>query len=1110
MHDIAQWLEGMGLGQFAEAFAENGVDPDLLAEITNDDLKDLGVARLADRKRILNAVAELNMSAEEAREASQVTDEAFEARTGEAERRQLTVMFCDLVGSTELSRRLDPEDLRDVIRRYQDAVAGAVARYEGHVARFLGDGVLTYFGWPKAYEDQAERAVRAGLDATTAVAAVGIDGGETLCARVGIATGQVVVGDLVGNATIDAKAVTGETPNLAARLQGVADPGQVVIGGTTRQLTGQTFELHDLGLQDLKGFSESVPAWGVVGESAAESRFEAVHAGARTLLVGREHELALLCERWELAKSGESQVVLLSGGAGIGKSRMVQALRNEIGDEQNFRLRYQCSPHHTNSAFHPVIRRLERAAGFSNEDSSEVKLVKLEALLRPTTEELEAIVPLFVTLLSFPEDGRCGTLDLTPQQLRDRTIEALIDQVLALSRLRPVLFVVEDAHWIDPSTKSLVGEIMARVVDQAIFLLITNRPVDTPLWPGHPHLTSIALNRLGRKQSAEIVQSVGGQDVTDAMVERIVARADGVPVYLEELTVAVVEGGLDIEATDIPATLQASLLARLDRLEDAREVAQISAVIGREFSYGLLAAVAGKSEAELNGALGRLVDSQLAFQRGSPPEATYTFKHALVQDAAYDSLLKRSRQELHRSIAEILERDFLSVAEAEPELLARHYTEAGLVDQAIAYWQQAGRRASERSANREAGAHISNGLRLTKELDDTLERAGLELDLLITLGPVLGSSKGMGAAEVGKTYLRARELCHQVKDTARLFTVTWGLWHHYQHREQLENAQALSAEVLVVAEQQSDPAYRLQAHHAAWTTLLFSGDLVSCRGHAENGITLYDIDDHRSHAFLYGGHDPGMCAHATLGLTLWFLGYPDKALEQALEAVTLAEKLSHPFSLVLARSFLTFLRQFRGEVDETVADARLVVKLCTENVVENYLAAGRILSGWAAAAQGNADQSIIEIREGIEGWRRAGTRMRESYYLTLLSETYDWAGQPERGLDTLEEALEFIDETGERRWEAEIYRLKGELLLSRSAKNSVKAEADYQRAIEVARSQEAKSLELRAATCLTRLWQQQGKIDEARDLLAPIYDWFSEGFDTADLKEAKTLLDELN
>ena len=599
--DIAQWLEGLGLGQHAQAFVENGTGFDVLSDLSESDLKDLGLS-LGDRRRLQRAIHSLSPGQTEASAANEKTPSDRHGPEStileKAERSQLTMMFCDLVGSTEMSRRLDPEELREVMWCYQDAVAGVVAQYEGHVAKFLGDGVLAYFGWPRDYENQAERAIRAGLDAAAAVKAIELEGGEALNARVGIATGQVVIGDMIGGAASELDAVVGETPNLAARLQAVAVAGQVIIGPITRHRVGNVFELEDLGAQALKGFSDAVRAWRVIGEGTAESCFEATHAGMLAQFVGREHELGLLRERWELATGREGQIVLLSGEAGIGKSRILQALRDEIGDEPLFRLRYQCSPHHTNSAFYPIVQRLERAAGFATEDTADAKLGKLEALLRPTAEDLKAIAPLIAALLSLPAEARYGPLKLTPQQRRDRTIDALIGQVLTLSRQRPVLFVIEDAHWIDPSTEDLIGETMPRIANAAVLMLITYRPEYRPPWADHPHVTSIALNRLSRKQGAEIVQAAGGNELPEKIIERVIARAVGIPLYIEELTKSVIEagrlaGGL-IAEDQIPATLQTLLIARLDRLGAAKHTAQVGSVFGRNFSYGLLIAVADR------------------------------------------------------------------------------------------------------------------------------------------------------------------------------------------------------------------------------------------------------------------------------------------------------------------------------------------------------------------------------------------------------------------------------------------------------------------------------------------------------------------------------------
>ncbi|MHC4067387.1 MAG: ATP-binding protein, partial [Planctomycetota bacterium] len=752
-----------------------------LPHLTDDDLKELGLP-LGPRRHLQAAIERLSANQPSIRPTVPSAQEP-EARPTEAERRQVTVVFVDMVGSTELSHRLDPEDLREVMRRYQDAVAGSIARYDGYLAKFLGDGVLAYFGWPQAYEDQAERAVRSGLDAVAAITGIELENGSTLRGRVGIATGEVVIGDIIGETSTQSEAVVGETPNLAARLQTVAEPDQVVIGSTTHRLIGDLFDYRDLGLKSLKGIADPVPAWQVLGERAVESRFEAAHAGKLTGLVGREHELGLLLDRWMLVKGGEGQVVLLSGEAGIGKSRMVQALREHVRDQAHFRLRYQCSPYHSNSAFYPVIQRLERAAGFSAEDTTDAKLDKLEKLLELAADDIEAIAPLFAALLSLPAEDRYGPLELTPQQRRDQLVETMVDQLLALSRQRPVVFVLEDAHWIDPTTEYLLGEIMPLIADESVFMLITYRPSYTPPWASHAHLTSIVLNRLGREQGAAIVRSVGGSRLADEFVERIVVRSGGVPLYVEELTKSVVEAlssGDEALAEDrIPATLQASLVARLDRLGDAKEIAQTGAVIGREFSHALLAAVADKSSIEVDTALDRLVQSELVLRRGTPPNATYTFKHALVQEAAYETLLKRTRQQYHHQVAGLLEKRFPETVATHPELVAHHYSEAGDATRAVHYWRSAGERARRLSANLEAIAYLTKGIEMLDGLPDDEERARQELALQASLGHANIVAKGHGAAGAEAAYARALELCGQLGDVAELAPTLFGLWRYY-------------------------------------------------------------------------------------------------------------------------------------------------------------------------------------------------------------------------------------------------------------------------------------------------------------------------------------------
>ncbi len=653
VEDIAQWLDSLGLGQYAQAFAENGVELQHLPHLTDDDLKELGLP-LGPRRHLQAAIETLPADQPSIRPVPPPSQDP-EPQPAEAERRQLTVMFVDMVGSTALSAELDPEDLREVMGRYQDAVAGAVKRYGGHVAKYLGDGVLAYFGWPKAYEDQAERAVRAGLDAVSAVNDVHV---RALEARVGIATGLVVVGDLVGESGQDAGAVSGETPNLAARLQQVAAPGQVVVGEATHRLVRQAFVVDDLGSHELKGFDDAVRAWGIVREVTAESRFEAAHGAALTQIVGREADLQLLLDRWHLAAGGEGQVVFISGEAGIGKSRLMQGLCDQAAADDHTRIRYQCSPYHANSTLYPTIQQLARAAGFTLDDGGDDKLDKLEALLREAGDDLVADAPLFAHWQSLPYEDRYGALAQPPQQIKERLLEALVTQLLRLAERNPVLFLFEDTHWIDPTSEELLERIIGRLQQARVLLIVTHRPEWRLPPSGHNHVTSLQLNRLGKMYGADIVRVIAGAYVPDDVVMRIVERTDGVPLFIEELTKSLVEGGIDIADAAIPATLQASLTERLDRLGEAKEIAQIGAVIGREFPYAILAAVAEMPAAALGAALDRLVQSELMFRRGELPSTVYSFKHALVRDTAYDSLLLASRREWHRRVGEALEQSF--------------------------------------------------------------------------------------------------------------------------------------------------------------------------------------------------------------------------------------------------------------------------------------------------------------------------------------------------------------------------------------------------------------------------------------------------------------------
>jgi class 3 adenylate cyclase len=697
--DVEGWLRKLGLEQYEAAFRENMVDDTVLPRLTAEDLKDLGVGFVGHRRRLLDAIAALRTEASVPAPLSDAPPAIEKTAKDTAERRQVTVMFSDLVGSTALSARLDPEDLREIISAYQKRIAETVCRFGGFVAKYMGDGVLVYFGYPRAHEHDAERAVRAGLEL---VAAIGdLKTHAALQARIGIATGLVVVGDLIGSGASQEQAIVGDTPNLAARLQGVAEPNSVLIAEDTRKLVGNLFELEDLGLQKLKGISDPVRAWKALRPASVEGRFEAMHASGLTALVGRGEELDLLLRRWARAKTGEGQVVLLSGEAGIGKSRLSAALMEDIVAEPHTRLRYFCSPQHTDSAFYPLIGQFERAAGFAYDDTALTKLDELDELLAQTSTTRQDAA-LFAEMLSLPNDGRYPTLELTPQERRQKTLEALSRQLETLARSSPVLMIFEDAHWADPTSLEAFGRTVDRIGTLPVLLIVTFRPEFEAPWVGQPHVTALALNRLGHRDAGSLIDRVIGNKPLPANIRQdIIERTDGIPLFVEEMTKAVLEAGSEPEAMQtvaavlppaiaVPASLHASLMARLDRLGPAKEVAQIGAAIGREFSHGLLAAVVPKSEAELAWSLERLNRAGLLFRKGVPPHATYLFKHALVQEAAYGTLLRQPRRTLHARIAETIESQFADMANSQPDLLARHYTEAGLIDKAASLWGKAG------------------------------------------------------------------------------------------------------------------------------------------------------------------------------------------------------------------------------------------------------------------------------------------------------------------------------------------------------------------------------------------------------------------------------------
>jgi class 3 adenylate cyclase/predicted ATPase len=1111
--DIADWLRGLGLEQYAQLFRDNDIDGEILGGMNAEDLKELGISSFGHRRRLLNAITALRggpATRDVAQSALSVT--SAPASPIDAERRQLTVMFCDLVGSTPLATRFDPEDLREIVGAYHRCVTDTVGRFGGFVAKYMGDGVLIYFGYPEAHEDDAERAARAGLAVIDAISDLATQ--EPLNVRIGIATGLVVVGDLIGAGAAQERGVVGETPNLAARLQSLARPGTLVVAESTRRQIGTLFEIEDLGPQPLAGFGEPQRAWRVVGESGVVSRFEALRSET-TPLVGRDEELDLLLRRWQQAKSGEGRVVLVSGEPGIGKSRLTAALSQRIETEPHTRLRYFCSPHHQDSALYPFIAHLERAAEFTRSDTTDEKLRKLRDLLAPGAPG-DVEIELMAELLSLPNSA--SGLNLSPQRKREILFEALLHQLEALSRNLPVLMVFEDAHWIDPTSHELLDLTVDRLRQMSVLLIVTFRPEFQQAWAGQPHVTMQALNRLGERDVTALVRGLAGNaPLGSEVVEEIVERTDGVPLFIEELTRAVLErtdqdnrvvavlSANPLPALAVPSTLHASLIARLDRIgAAAREIAQIGAVIGREFSYELIEPVAQRSEGELLAALGRLTEVGLLFGRGVPPNASYLFKHALVQDAAYGTLLRGKRQELHARVASALEQHFGDLVERQPELLAHHLTAAGETDRAVDQWLKAGQFAAARLTYREAIAHLERGLAALRSLPESPAREMQEIELQLTLGLCSHTAKSSVAAL--PAYTRAHDLAGRRGTSRQRFEALYGVWQCNAVAGGIFAARPFSEQLLRMTESERDGGLRLQAHHSGWSTSIMIGEPARAHEHACAGRRLYDPEKHSSHRLIYGGHDPGVCARYIGGMAEWLLGYPERALASIAESWALADRVAHPFTSMTALNFAFAVLVNNRQPGAALERLKTAEALVAEQRI-SFIVDPEIMRGAALAALGAADEAIVRIRQGLTETRRKGATFFLPFGFAFLADALVRSGKHSEAMAAAREGLEVAGSTGERVWDAELHRLVGFALLGLSRFDE--GQSALEQALHVARHQQAKSYELRAAMSLARLWGEQGRWSEARDLLAPVYGSFTEGFDTADLKEAKALLDTL-
>jgi class 3 adenylate cyclase/predicted ATPase len=1117
--DVAGWLRSLGLEQYEEAFRENAIDNTVLPRLTAEDLKDLGVGFVGHRRKLLDAIAALRADPDAKPAASDPLSTIDRSGEDTAERRQVTVMFCDLVGSTALSARLDPEDMRELIRAYQRRCTEVITGAGGFVAKYMGDGILAYFGYPHANEDDAERAVRAGLELVAAVSSLG-----SRC-RIGIATGLVVVGDLIGAGEARERGIVGETPNLAARLQTVAEPDQVVIADSTRRLIGDLFDLEGLDTPELKGIG-SVRAWVVLRRGRVAGRFEALHGASLTALVGREEEIALLLRRWRQAQTGEGQVVLLSGEAGIGKSRLLAGLIERIASDPQARLHYFCSPQHTDSAFYPIVRQFEHAAQFGHADSAATKLDKLDTVLARTATSAKDAA-LIAEMLLLPNDGRHPELTLDAQQRRQRTLQVLQTQLDVLARQQPVLMVFEDIHWIDPTTLELLSLMVEQIRSRAVFLIVTLRPEFDLPWKGQPHVTTVALNRLGEREVATLIAGVIGNQVlpSDVMAE-IVARTDGIPLFVEEMTKAVIEaesedaarrtvGKVPSPAFAVPESLHASLMARLDRLGPAKEVAQIGAAIGREFSHALLASVALRDEDRLAAALDRLIEAELVFRQGVPPEATYLFKHALVRDAAYGTLLRQPRRELHLRIAKAIDDEFPEIAQSRPELLAHHCTEGGLIERGALLWGTVGQRSLARSALGEAASQLSRALGLIGSLPGTPALRREQIRFQVELVTVLMHVKGYGAPETKVAADHARSLIENAEalgeapeDPLLLFSVLYGFWVVNVAAFDGDAARELATQFLAAAERQRLTGPLMLAHRMMGMTLMSTGDLADGRAHLDSALALYDPAEHRALATRFGT-DARVAILEWRSRTLWLQGYPDAALKDADDSFSDAREIGQAATLMHALAHSTATLILCRDYASASARAQELVVLAEEKGSLYWKANAMMWLGCVSALTGHAARAIEMLTPALAAYRSTAATIYTPFVSLHLARACAELGQVREARHHLDQALTTVEKTREKWVEAEIQRTAGEISIMSPKADVAKAGACFERALALARKQKAKSWELRSATSLARLWGGQGKRQAAHDLLAPVYAWFTEGFETLDLKEARTLLDTL-
>jgi class 3 adenylate cyclase/predicted ATPase len=1103
MASVSEWLGDNGLGELADLFSAQHIDFETLPDLTEADLRELGLT-VGQRRRLIRAVAGLRSSSP----APQPANTESEGSPGRAERRHLTVMFCDLVGSTALGERMETEDYLELIKSYRALCHRVVSRYEGFIARFVGDGILCYFGYPVAHENDAERAVRAGLEITRTLGELAVPGGIRLQARVGISTGVVIIGDITTMDASDPQSVVGVIPNLAARIHGQARPDEVVISESTLRLVRGVFACESLGTHVVSGISSPVALWRVRAERALGSRFRAGRrAGGRDGMVNRFGELADIRGRWRRCVAGQGGGVVLLGEAGIGKSRLLQHVIDTLEEREALVLRFAGSPFAAASPLQPVIAFFARMARLRRTDGSVERRAKLAGLLRGGEGVARQTLPLLARLLSIP-DGEAPSR-WTPEQIRDQTFEALVEQLRLIAEVAPVLIAVEDLHWLDPTSLDLLERVLPWTKRLRIFVLATCREGEMGEWLGESGLHPIQLGHFDQVHARALIRSVlAGRRIDPLIQAQIVDKTDGIPLFVEEVTRALVEqSGPPIQVRGavqaaIPASLQETLIARLDQAGPGKDLAQVASVIGRSFAEPLLEAVAALPEADMRPALEELVRSGLVLREPGAEAEVYTFKHALVQEAAYGGLLRDRRRMLHGRVAEAIEQLTPETREQRPEVLARHFAEAGQPARAVPYWLAAGRRAVDRSAVREAVVLLRQALSAAEALPDDADAKEIRLDILILLGPALMTLVGPGSSEVEDVYSAAFRLCGELPESRRHFPVYWGWW---RLSADVPDRDRRFRSLLIRAEERQDPELLLQAHHCGWASCFGVADFAACRRHIDAGLAIYEQGDYRSHATLYGGHDAKVCGQSEKALLLWLEGLPEQALAEEEKAFAWARTLGHDGSLSHVAEGAVNHHAYRRDPGKVAEHANTLIRLGEERGFGDYLSKGRIFLGWAVSQQGQPSRGLALLRQGIAQQKANGTVEDFPMYFCLFADALEIGGFAEEGYHELVGVREMCQKAGLKLWLPEVWRRIGELGRLAGRLSLEEAQDTVLAAHRIASEQGARPLALRAALSLARLPREERPADLVRSLLAPLLDGPAEWLALADVREAAAL-----